>query len=208
MRNKPFTLLEIIVAMSILAVMAALMASIIHSVPRSWSLQREQADRLAGLVKLEQFADTVLRNAAPFEWRDDYNRERQVFLGSSEVLVAAYLRDSGIGFAALGRRGGEVVLQYRGEPILYWESDPEELLPETLEEEILLTGVAALRFGYAEWESGELEWRSAWNRDYNYIPQGIRFQVEFEDGTRVNYLRRTAGNGYYTSYGRRNEPKL
>ncbi len=210
-QSSPFTLLEVVLAVTIFAVMSGLTAMILYAMPHNWSNMQERADRLAALTRLDSIADRAIRNAVPFEWTEKLRDDRLIFSGDPQRLVIAYRKPiepgsgSGIGFLALGFRDGKLLAQYRDQPIVYWE---EETLPGTLTEEIILEDVKEFNFRYAKWENGKLEWDEDWEENSNKLfPPAIAWDIEFEDGQKVSYLRRTAGNSFYTSYGRRNENK-
>ena len=63
---------------------------------------------------------------------------------------------------------------------------------------VLAENVASLTLNYGDYDDdGEIEWLEVWDQedsDYkNRLPAAVGFTVEFENGERVSYLRRTAG---------------
>lgn len=215
-RNNPFTLLEVVLAVTIFAVMTGMVAGIVYALPRTWNTLNSEAARLEGLTRVDRFADLVVRNAVPFAWTDDYGKRSQVFTGHEDwVLLAARRRitgdgsDGGFNFVAFGLRDDRLTVEYRGEPILFWEKDGDDIVRDSVREEVLIDGVKRLTLRYADWADGELKWREEWDCEEKkeQIPAAIAWELEFNDGSVVKYLRRTAGNSYYTSYGRRDEAK-
>ncbi|MBQ4106671.1 MAG: hypothetical protein IJC73_03730 [Lentisphaeria bacterium] len=204
--KHPFTLLEIVLAMSIFAVLTMLTGAVVYALPRSCALQREQAVRQADLIRMERVMDMAFRNAVPFTWKDPHGVSKQIFRGDSTCVVFAFrspLDDNGSGlrFAALGLTDGRIRIQYRNEPIVYFR---KETLPHTLNEEVLMDNVSELELLYVDHRNGELTWLDDWPEDEkNDIPEAIGAIVTFTDGTQAKFLRRTAGNSCYTSYGRR-----
>ena len=212
-RRKLFTMLELIVACAIAAVMTALAGSIVYTFPGSCADMREAAERLEGLNAMEAFADTVVRNALPVYWRDEDGRERQIFRGDRDCMILAGTADGGqdghLLFCAMGLRDGRIVIQYRETPILYWLRKPGEIGAETLREETVLTGVKSLEICYGRRENGEVVWLEDWDEErYGgsaVLPPVIAWTVTFEDDSRVHFIRRTRGNSYYTGWGRYDE---
>ncbi len=211
---RAFTLLELVLAVTIFAVMTGLVAGIVYSLPRSWSNLNEEAARLRALTRIDRFADAVVRNAVPFSWPDEYGQSQLAFDGRSDLLYLAARRrivgagEGGFLFVVVALRGSDLVAQYRGEPIPIRSDDKEEIMSESLHEEVLVSGVKSFSLRYADWDTGDLVWLDEWDRDkHDTIPAAIAWEIEFNDGTVEKYLRRTAGNSYYTSYGRRSESK-
>ena len=206
-KNKcaPFTLLEMVLAMTVLAIVSGLTAAMIYAMPRTLEMQKIEAEKLDGLVRMERFADSAIRNLIPFTWSDRDKAARQIFLGDPNRISGAYRtriqepEDTGLYFFALGLRDGKVILQHRREPIHFRVEEP---LPESLTEEILLEEVKELRFLYPEWVNGELKWKEDWDEEKEIgIPPLIGWIVTFETGQEVKFLRRTAGNAQYSTYG-------
>ena len=204
--RRNFTLLEVVLAMSIFAVLTMLTGAVVYALPRSYAMQREQARRMEGLGRLERVLDGTLRNAVPFSWKDANGVSKQVFLGEPAWMIFAFrcrIEEGGAGlrFAALGLAGDRVKIQYREAPILCFR---KETMPETLNEETLLEEVKSLEILYADNRNGELTWLEDWpENEKNEIPQAVGLIVTFTDDTQAKFLRRTAGNSFYTSYGRR-----
>ncbi len=208
-----FTLLEVVLAVSIFAMISAMVGGVLFSVERSYRSIRAQNEMLELKMRLESFADSTLRNAVPFCWTDtEHLTKRQIFLGEERRLIFAYLhpafggKETGLRFVELSLSSDcELVARYRSEPLLYWDESDFEFS----ESEVLASGVQNLHFCYADKESGEIVWTSEWDRELDdRIPLGIGMSVELNDGTVLKYLRRTAGSSFLSSYGKRDEKKL
>lgn len=203
--RKRFSLLEIIVSLGILMTLIALAGEIVFSVQKNWLDRREQTAELESRIRLEMIADRVFRNAVPFTWRDDNLKNRQLFLGESGRLIAAAscrinnASQSGIRFFEIYRDGDRLVAAWREQPIVYWEAED---LPDAVTRETLASGVARLEFRYAARDNGDIVWREDWERDDERIPAAIMMTVEFSDGETLSFLRRTAGNGRFTNWGK------
>ena len=114
--RRNFTLLEVVLAMSIFAVLTMLTGAVVYALPRSYAMQREQARRMEGLGRLERVLDGALRNAVPFSWKDANGVSKQVFLGEPAWMIFAFRcrieeGGSGLRFAALGLAGDRVKIQ-------------------------------------------------------------------------------------------------
>lgn len=200
-----FTLLEIIVAFAILSLIAALTGSVLFSVQQSWTKIKENTALLESYIKLDRIANSVFRNAVPFHWPDENNKNRQIFKGRTDFVRLAYLHringeaESGIRFIELTLRDKQLVARYRQYPIT--EEHPEEL-----KEEILVSGVKQLSFQYALRDKESILWESEFDEvAAENIPMAISMKIEFEDGETVDYLRRTAGNSFVSTYGKYDE---
>ena len=207
-----FTLLEMLLAVSIFALLAGLASAVLAASSRTWKLQKMEAERLQGLLAAERTADRIIRNLLPMHWNDDNHEARNVFLGDPQVMAGAYRHEadsetgSAIGYAAIGLRDHQLILQYRDAPILYFREDP---LPESLREEVLLTHVETIQFLYAEYENGILVWQEDWlEEERTVLPLAVAWIITFEDGSRVTFLRRTPGASFVSSFGRRDDARI
>ena len=80
--------------------------------------------------------------------------------------------------------------------------------PEHCTEEILISNVQKLEFSYAERSGNEVVWNSEFDEvAAENIPLAIRMTITFEDGETVDFLRRTAGNSFVSTYGAYDEKK-
>ena len=205
--ERHFTLIEIIVSSAILTLIATLIGTVLFSVHQSWSKIEEHTATLEDLVKLERVADIVFRNAAPFHWPDENNNSRQIFKGRSDSVRMAYLHrinsdnENGIRFIEIFLRGDQLVAKYRNYPMI-------EDNPARCTEEILTSKVKNLEFKYAERIKDEITWSGEFDEvAAENIPMAIRMTITFEDGEIVDFLRRTAGNSFVSTYGKYNEKK-
>ena len=200
--KRTFTLLEIVLALAIFSVIATLAGSILFSSQQGWSVVRESSAELETLQRLDRIADTAFRNASPFHWPDENNRNMQLFRGKPAFLRLAYLHrvndpaEGGLRFLELSREESELVARYRRYPIIA-DHDGE------CRREVIASGVRRLAFSYAFRENGEIVWQPEFDAEAaETIPAAIRMDVEFENGRQVSFLRRTAGNSAVSSYGK------
>ena len=205
--ERYFSLIEIIVAFAILSLLAMLISTVLFSVQKSWSKIQENTALLEDMVKLDRIANNVFRNAVPFYWPDEKNKNRQIFKGKSDFVRLAYLHrinsehENGIRFIELFLRRNKLVAKYRDYPIM--EENPEHCM-----EEILISNIQKLEFRYAERSNNEVVWNCEFDEvAAENIPLAIRMTITFEDGETVDFLRRTAGNSFVSSYGKYDEKK-
>ena len=84
--------------------------------------------------------------------------------------------------------------------MLPWLEQDEQSNVKTV---ILAENVENLIMTYADYdEDGEIEWLEVWDQDdeeyEDRLPAAVGFTIEFEDGERLSYLRRTAGLSAYS----------
>ena len=100
----------------------------------------------------------------------------------------------------------KLVARYRKTPILYWLGEPQD--DETIRKEIIAEGIDEIRFEYAEREENDIIWYQDWDEEnFTQIPLAVFLYVKFSDGTEEQWLRRTAGSGFNSSFGKRNYKK-
>lgn len=205
--ERYFTLIEIIVAFAILSLIVTLTGTVLFSVQQSWSKIKENTALLEDIVKLDRIANNVFRNAVPFHWPDENNKNKQIFKGKGDSVRLAYLHrinsehENGIRFIEIFLWENKLVAKYRDYPMT--EENPEHCL-----EEVLVSNVQKLAFLYAERSQDEIVWHSEFDEmAADNIPMAIRMTITFEDGETVDFLRRTAGNSFVSAYGKYDEKK-
>ncbi len=204
--ERNFTLLEVVLALTILTLIAALTGSLLFTCQRSWMSARENADRLDQRMRLDRIADAAFRNAIPFRWPDAENRDRLTFNGKRDSVRLAYLHrinsrdEGGIRFLELFLDDSKLKARFRRYPVTGERA-------EACTEETIARQVRTLAFSYAVREGDAIAWKSEFETDDPRagLPAAIRMELEFEDGGKVQYLRRTAGNSSASVYGRYRE---
>lgn len=200
--KRTFTLLEIVLALAIFSVIATLAGSILFSSQQGWNVIRESSAELETLQRLDRIADTAFRNAVPFHWPDENNRNVQLFRGKEAFLRLAHLHrvndpaEGGLRFLEISKEESDLIARYRRYPIIE-DNDAE------CRTEVIASGIRHLSFSYAFRENGKISWQSEFDAETaQTIPVAIRMNVEFENGRKVSFLRRTAGNSNVSSYGK------
>jgi len=201
--QHPFTLLEIILALSILTVIAALTGALLFAGQHSWQTIQENSDNLELRMRLDRIADSAFRNAIPFQWPDLEGKNQQIFNGQHDSIRLAYLHrinsgtEGGIRFLEIFQEGDELRARFRRYPITAVQSGPCRV-------ETIARQVRSLDFFYAVREDDAIVWESEFEVEdvREGIPLAIRMVVEFEDGSRIQYLRRTSGCSGCSVYGK------
>ncbi|MPM55530.1 hypothetical protein SDC9_102327 [bioreactor metagenome] len=201
MKRRGFTLVEILVAITLLAMVSVIIASSLSAFQRSYDKVARLSQKLTRNRALDRIAEH-LRNAIPFYWPDetDDNVEHLVFQGAEEELWFATRQRAGAdGKGALlflrlyVDDDHNLKCDYRDLPFLPWL----ELKSQNYRTEIIAQNVDRVHFLYADWnDDDEIDWLEVWDQDdedyEDRLPPAIQFSVEFTDGETVNYLRRTA----------------
>lgn len=201
-RIKAFTLLEVVVATSLLSLVGMLIAMSVSSLQRSWEHGRKVATRLERNLAIDRIAETVMRSMVDFRWpNEETGSDELVFLGEADELwVTAQNRSYGgrsaFRFARLYLEGSDLMCDYSETPFLPWL----DLKDQQFETEKIASGVSALTFRYAtENSDGELEWEETWDTDeHDELPLAVQMKIDWLDGTSQTWLRRQAGTSYNT----------
>ena len=217
-RRNPFTFLELMIAASILAMIAAGLFAYSQNVSRSWQQIIRERNRMLELMNLDRTIDAVLANAIPFVWRDDGSDKDETF----PFIVAAPYRlripylppihdevEGGIRFAEFVLQDDKLYLDYSDRPFYDWNQAATRTQRVLLAEEI-----AELRFLYLDWtDDTDADWqnRALWldqwetaDSERTDIPLAIAMKVLWKDGRSHTWLRRTLGNSYRERYGKWN----
>ena len=205
--KSPFTLVEVIIALGIFAVVSLLIATTLFTMQRSWSRIKKQTKSLKAYQTIDRVVDYAFRNAIPFKWQDKNLKNSLVFKGDSNEVILAYLhrvtniKKGGIRFIKLVLENDNLVAYYRHTPVLYWLKEDSA---STCQKEVIAHDVENLSFLYAERDENGITWSTDWNEAIEKnIPLGIQMTIKFKDGRKVSWLRRTAGNSFETEYGKR-----
>lgn len=208
MKQRFFTLVELIAAMAVLALIGSASAAALAGFQRSHNKVAALSERLERNRKLDKVAE-FMGNMIPFFWRDetDDNQEHLVFDGKENELYFTAMRlPDGAGKGAFifirlyVNDNDELACDYKDTPLLPWLEADEQSNVKTV---ILAERVVSITFTYADYDDdGEIEWLEVWDQedgDYeDRLPAAVGFTIEFESGERLSYLRRTAGLSAFT----------
>lgn len=180
--SRGFTLLEVVLAMTLVSVIAAVGFAVLRTGIRSWDAGEERMQRLESRMAVTRFLRNYLANALPAQ--EDFVGEKSVFgfVGAPDAVrfVAfppeyvgqgmRYRFDLGQVRDVLG-----VMLEPFGRRLLSGVTEPERIP--------LLDGVRQVRFAYYGLSSeGRVPaWREQWQ--FNVLPQLVRVTVDARDGT-------------------------
>ena len=203
MKKSLFTLVELIAAMAVLALIGSASAAALAGFQRSHNKVAMLSERLERNRKLDKVAE-LMGNTIPFFWKDetDDDQEHLVFDGMEDELYFTAMRlpnSDGKGAFIFVRLylndDNALACDYKDTPLLPWLESDEQSNVKTV---ILAENVASLTFTYADYDDeDEIEWLEVWDQDddeyLDRLPAAVGFTVEFENGEKLSYLRRTAG---------------
>ena len=210
-----FTLVEVVVAMAIMMMIAMIIGTAGKLFYDSYSGVRKINDRLGEYMAIDRLWDGAVRNAVPFKWTDDEGTSRFVFEGESDSVLFTSLRRAdgdapgALIFIRIRLEEDELVAYYSYYPRPQWNEEYDEN-PEFFTREVIASNVASVNFQYAEigeTDEATIEWLDEWpEEEHAAIPLAIRMTVEWNDGRREYWLRRTAGSSLHTTFGKRLPP--
>ena len=207
-RRNPFTLVELICAMLVMMVVALVIGTAASSFYNGYRRSVTATEKLKERMAIDRIWDTTLTNMLPFKWKDENNESRYVFEGKSDELLVTTLRrvygndPSALLFVRLKVENDNLVAVYSDYPLLPWEEDEPSA---TTKQEIIAENVSHISFQYADRdEDGEIEWLEEWEEEeHTNLPLAIRMTVEWRNGTKEYWLRRTCGVNYNSTFGNR-----
>lgn len=209
MKNRRyFTLIELVCAMMVMMVVALIIGTAGSSFYNGYRRSAEATARLKERMAIDRIWDSALVNMLPFKWKDDNNENRFVFEGKNDELLLTTLRrvygndPSALMFIRFKVEDEKLVAIYSDYPILPWEEEEPSAVTQT---EVIAENIAAISFQYAEQDDdGEIEWFDEWEEEeHNNLPLAIRMTVEWKNGTKEYWLRRTCGVNYNSNFGNR-----
>ncbi len=202
-RYHRYTLIEVIVAITLLVTVIGVLFLGTATVTSSWEQLNRHSQQLENVLLLDRSIDSLLSNIIPFTWpNDDFRRPPLSFRGDSERVDFTYihafnrLEDGAIRTCAMLLEDDEFVAYYCERPPF-----PESLSAEKLRRSVLSHDVDSVSFFYLDQEDEDVEFIDDWG-DRDYLPLAILVHVEWNDGTEKNWLRRTGGSSYYERWGR------
>ena len=211
-----FTLVEMVVAMAVMLMVAMIIGSAGKIFHDGYNRAVRATGRLREYTAIDRIWDGAVRNAVPFEWTDEEEgTSRFVFEGEPDTLMFTALRRAdgdtpgALIFIRLRLEEEELVAYYSYYPRPPWDDQYDED-PDGFSREVVAANVASISFQYAEEgdsDEAEIEWYDSWDEDeHNAIPLAIRMTVEWKDGRKEYWLRRTAGSSLHSSFGYRQAP--
>ncbi len=206
--KKHFTLVELVCAMLVMMVVALVIGTAGSSFYNGYRRSNEAVAKLKERMAIDRVWDAALVNMVPFKWKDDNNETRYVFEGKNDELLLTTLRrvygndPSALTFIRFKVEDEKLIAIYSNYPILPWEEDEPSAVTQT---EVIAENVSHISFQYAEQaEANEIEWFEEWEEEeHTNLPLAIRMTVEWKNGTKEYWLRRTCGVNYNSNFGNR-----
>ncbi len=188
--QRGFTLLELLVAISIFGLLSVMMYGGLNFGARAWERAGQTDSRQSDVQLVQSLLRRAFAEIQPVEVGGPRRRLRLAFEGRRDGVVfvgpmPAYLGPGGhylIGLEVEGA-GQERALTLRWE--VFREERPDLDFSEAAEREVLLLGVRDLKLRYFGAENAALspQWRPEW-RDDEVLPRLIEAEVEFARGDR------------------------
>jgi general secretion pathway protein J len=201
-----YTLLEMVLAISIFSMVMLIVGMSILTIQQTWKKIKQHNYKLESYLNIDRVLDSAFKNAIPFHWLDDDNKDRQIFVGNSDGITLAYqhrignVSQGGIRFIRLKLDSNQnLIAEYRQSPIIVWKENDS-----FIKREVLSANVEEISFLYADYDGDELVWKNDWEENDNpNIPLAIQITIRWDDGRVESWLRRTAGNGLKETLGER-----
>ncbi|MEO6422064.1 MAG: prepilin-type N-terminal cleavage/methylation domain-containing protein [Candidatus Nitrotoga sp.] len=189
-RVAGFTLLELLIAMSLLGLILALLFGGMRLGARSWEAGEIHAENSTHLALLQGFLRRELSQVTPFIWKKKADMNL-AFIGEPDSIkmvapIAVRLGAGGLFLISLelsrDNEVGQLVMR-RAIP----DADSVDFTAlENVEKVVLAEHVKEVSFAYfgAETKDGEPQWRDQWgNKDSQQrLPYLIRVRVKFSNG--------------------------
>lgn len=207
-RQQPFTLLEVVIAVSLLTVVIGTLAIGSFVVIDSWERLERHHQSFQQFMLLERTVDSILPNLIPFSWPNEDGADTLHFYGERDAMVGAYihpfnrLEDGAIRFCGLFLEDDELVAYYCEHPPY-----PEDNGDDRLRRSVLSREVAEITFRYADLEEGEIVFVEAWE-DRDYLPLAVWIRVTWRNDIHADWLRRTAASSYYERWGKWEQKRI
>lgn len=188
MNNKlGFTLIEVLIAMSLLSLMMVLLFSSLHIGAKSWQQGEEKMADVNDIAIVQQFFNNHLAHALP-QWNDFDPEKERVFAFQGQKNAVQFVG----AFPASAERSGLQLFKVtrkdnRKKSVVTVSVAPFFPLAENetaFEDEVeLISGVKKFELAYfgLNDETGEYQWQSEWlNKELQ--PRLVKIAIEREDG--------------------------
>lgn len=207
-KKSNFTLLEVMIAIGLFAVLAITCVSLMTTLTGSLAAQQERSEHVDKLVSLDKTLKKMFTNMVQFTWRDQDNERLPHFLGVSDTMRFAYLnrvnnlQDGGLRFVDIYVDDeARLIARYQNRPFRNAEEINEDAYISVLAE-----NVDSIVFNYASVEeertsSEYLEWLQEWSDERLDIPLAVMITINWTTNGSETFLWRTAGNSFYERWG-------
>jgi general secretion pathway protein J len=175
------TLVEVLIAITILAVIVVLMTSALRLGTRAWEAGEQRAARQQELRAVVELVTDALSTAVPYEGRVGEVAERGIlFLGEAEEVrfvtstPPMFLEAPAMPFHAVTLRHVENDRELRLTERLVPSDEPFGEDPHL----VLSRAIAGLRFEYRDEEG---LWTDTWDRTRKALPVSVRVELKVHD---------------------------
>jgi general secretion pathway protein J len=191
-RASGFTLIELVIAMTLLAGMLALLYSGLSFAVRGWDTRDAHARRIVDQRISENFLRRELSEIFPMRWKDP-SFIKFAFKGERDKLQFVSSRPAGYSVGGLSLVGLEVVPHAtgRGRDLVMRralpDDDAKDFRPlEAAKPVLLLEGVDEVKFSYfgADSDVNTPQWSDEWSVAAK-MPMLVRMSVRMADGRAV-----------------------
>ena len=213
-KRAPFTLVELVSAMAIMIFVALIIGTASSAFYNAWKRSVRLSGYLNSCQNIDRIMDSTVRNMIAFPWQDESDNTQIVFEGKSDSMFFTSRRrlsrgdNSAFFFIRLKLEEDKLIAEYHTLPRFPWTE--EEKYP--MEKEVLSENVKSISFLYAKLDEEEVVWEEEWaaydpealqenESDVLLIPLAVQLTVEWNNGEKEVWLRRTAGNSRYTRLG-------
>lgn len=189
-RRTGFTLLELLIAITLLGLLMAGLLGGLRLGARAWDIGAERLDESARLLTVHAFLEARLDHAMPIYVADDRDREVLAFTGESDRLTLLTTLPDQLGpglhrlTLGLAGQGPQARLVVAWRPFSPRGNDASAEADDG-GRRVLLRGVERLEFGYfgAVGQETEPSWHPTW-QDEDLLPTLVRLRLQFAPGDR------------------------
>jgi general secretion pathway protein J len=183
-RSSGFTLLEVLVSLTLLTVIVSVSFGALRLSSRSWEAAQARSDDLAETRIALDFLRRQIGQILPKRWRQG-NRERIAFEGEEgrvRFIAPAPFQHAGVGLyeflLQVDNSGGDTSLALYYEP--FYPGASEFRVSDASPRSLLLGHVETAGFAFygAPTEKSEAEWTPAWDPAAEFYPRLVRLQLQ------------------------------
>jgi len=185
LRSRGFTLLELLVSMTLLGMIATVAFGALRMGSRSWEAGLNKAEETAELRSVPGFLHRHLSQTLPLTWEEEGLPSRVAFEGGRDLvkfIAPAPQRHAGAGLYEFSLEvkqdadGKSLVLYY--EP--YLPGEDRFRISTNSERVILLEDLEEITFSYfgAENAKSREEWRNQWIKTAELLPRLVRLSLK------------------------------
>lgn len=192
-RNAGFTLIELVIALSLLGAMLALAFGAMRFGSRAWEAGESRATQSTQTRLIQSFLRREMGFAFPMRWREQTSNVAKIaFVGESSSVKFVAPRPATQQLAGMSAVSLEVTdesnFERRNKKLVmrraFLESDAEDFdALSNAEPRTMLDGLASVEFEYYGSENDQTQpsWQSSWSQPQRF-PQLVRLKMTAEGG--------------------------